>query len=158
MTEHIRRLFHHMSWANDRLIMLLQNRDRDADAGKRATRLLAHVIAAERIWLLRATGGDASNVPIWPDWSLGDTARISGETRSGYQRLLDDLDESDLLRSVEYRNSRNQAFHTELGDILLHVAVHGSYHRGQIAAAVRRGGDEPINTDYIKYVRENAAT
>jgi len=36
------------------------------------------------------------------------------------------------------------------------VALHGSYHRGQVAAAVRAAGGEPVNTDYITYVRELA--
>ena len=37
--------------------------------------------------------------------------------------------------------------------VLTHVALHGSYHRGQIAALIRSGGDEPINTDYIMWLR-----
>jgi uncharacterized damage-inducible protein DinB len=154
MTEHIQRLFRHMSWADDRLFTLMKDVDLDADAGRETARLLAHLAAAERVWLLRATGGDASSVPIWPDWPLSETAGVARETRAGYEGLLDSVTEGDLSRVVEYRNSKGQAFHTELGDILLHVAVHGGYHRGQIAAAVRRGGGEPVNTDYITYVRE----
>lgn len=156
MTEHVHRLFRHMSWADDRLITLMEGLDVDAEAEREILRLFAHVVAAERVWLLRATGGDASSVPIWPDWPLGETARAAGDTRAGYERLLDALTERDLGRVVEYRNSQGAAFHTALGDILLHVAMHGSYHRGQIAAAVRRGGGEPVNTDFITYVREMA--
>jgi uncharacterized damage-inducible protein DinB len=37
--------------------------------------------------------------------------------------------------------------------MLTHVAMHGSYHRGQIAAALRAGGDIPSPTDYIAFVR-----
>ena len=154
MTEHIQRLFRHMFWASDRLITLLEDVDVDADAGREIARLFAHLVAAERVWLLRATGGDASSVPIWPDWSLDHATRAARETRARYQRLLDGVTEDELGRIVEYRNSQGTAFHTELGDILLHVAMHGSYHRGQIAAAVRRGGGEPVNTDFITYVRE----
>jgi uncharacterized damage-inducible protein DinB len=39
-------------------------------------------------------------------------------------------------------------------DVLLHVALHGSYHRGQIAAAVRAAGGEPVNTDFVTWTRE----
>ena len=154
MTEHIHRLFRHMTWADDRLFTLLHDAEIDPDAEQETARWLAHLIAAERVWLLRATGGDASSVPIWPEWSLDDTAEAARETHEGYERLLGGVTEGDLSRVVEYRNSKGQAFHTELGDILLHVAMHGSYHRGQIAAGVRRGGGEPVNTDYITYVRE----
>jgi uncharacterized damage-inducible protein DinB len=154
MIEHIDRLFRHMTWADDRLFTLMKDIDLDADAGRETARLLAHLIAAERVWLLRATAGDPSSVPIWPDWPASETAGVARETRAGYQRLLDGLDQRDLRRIVEYRNSKGVAFQTELGDILLHVAMHGSYHRGQIAAAVRRGGGEPFNTDYITWARE----
>ncbi len=154
MIEHVHRLFRHMSWADDRLIALLQDLDVAEDARREILRLFGHLIAAERVWLLRATGGDASSTPIWPDWPFEQTARTAAETRAGYERLLDEVTERDLGRVVEYRNSQGTAFHTPLGDILLHVAMHGSYHRGQIAAAVRRGGGEPVNTDFITYVRE----
>lgn len=154
MTDHIQRLFRHMFWADDRLITLLNDVDVDADAGREIRRLFAHLIAAETIWLLRATGGDASSVPVWPDWSIGEATEVARETRDGYARLVDGVTEDELGGVVEYRNSKGTAFHTELGDILLHVAMHGSYHRGQIAAAVRRGGGEPVNTDFIMYVRE----
>lgn len=154
MTDHIHRLYLHMFWANDRLITLLKDVDVDADARREIVRWFAHLIAAEKVWLLRATGGDASSVPIWPDWSIDEATEVARATRAGYERLLSRVTDDGLGRVVEYRNSKGTAFHTELGDILLHVAMHGSYHRGQIAAAVRRGGGEPVNTDYIAYVRE----
>lgn len=154
MTDHIQRLFRHMFWADDRLIKLLKDVDVDTDAERESARLFAHLIAAERVWLLRATGGDASSVPIWPDWSIDQATEVAHETREGYARLVDGVTEDELGRVVEYRNSKGAAFHTELGDVLLHVAMHGSYHRGQIAGAVRRGGGEPVNTDFITYVRE----
>jgi uncharacterized damage-inducible protein DinB len=38
-------------------------------------------------------------------------------------------------------------------DILLHVALHGSYHRGQVALLVREAANKPAPTDYIGFVR-----
>jgi uncharacterized damage-inducible protein DinB len=35
----------------------------------------------------------------------------------------------------------------------VHVAMHGSYHRGQITMLVRDAGAEPQPTDYIAFVR-----
>ena len=34
-------------------------------------------------------------------------------------------------------------------DILLHVCLHGAYHRGQVAVSMRSGGAEPAPTDFI---------
>jgi len=46
----------------------------------------------------------------------------------------------DLDRRVPYRNSRGAAFDSRVEDILLHVAMHGSYHRSQVALVVRTAG------------------
>ena len=53
--------------------------------------------------------------------------------------------------------SAGQAFRSTLEDILLHVALHGAYHRGQLAMLVRDGHGEPAPTDYIAFVRGVAA-
>jgi uncharacterized damage-inducible protein DinB len=56
---------------------------------------------------------------------------------------------------VEYKNlSRKEFLSTR--DILTHVAMHGTYHRGQIAAALRAADITPPNTDFITFVRETA--
>jgi uncharacterized damage-inducible protein DinB len=43
-------------------------------------------------------------------------------------------------------------------DILMHVLMHGVYHRGQIAAAVRDRAGEPAYTDFIEAVRKGKLT
>jgi uncharacterized damage-inducible protein DinB len=40
--------------------------------------------------------------------------------------------------------------------VSLHIAFHGVYHRGQIAALVRQHGGEPAYTDFIRAVRTGA--
>jgi len=60
---------------------------------------------------------------------------------------------SDVARAIDYRNSAGQAFRSTVEDILLHVALHGTYHRGQIALVIRGGGGEPASTDYIAFIR-----
>ncbi|HEU5359182.1 MAG TPA: DinB family protein, partial [Gemmatimonadales bacterium] len=54
---------------------------------------------------------------------------------------------------VTYRNSAGLEFTSTVEDILLHVALHGAYHRGQVARALREGGAVPNATDYIAFIR-----
>ena len=68
-------------------------------------------------------------------------------------RLLASLDEEELRESVGYRNSKGEFWTSTVADILTHVALHASYHRGQIAAAIREAGGPPPYTDYIHAVR-----
>lgn len=145
------RHFQHAAWADARLVDLL-----NAHAAARQPRVLelfAHVLGAERVWLLRLRGGDSAVQPVWPRWTLEELNAFAAGNAVGYQRFIDGLSDDDLAREVAYTNTRGEAFRTPVADVLSHVALHGSYHRGQIAAAVRAAGGEPVNTDFITWVR-----
>lgn len=74
-------------------------------------------------------------------------------SRQNYEKLLERTTGADFERIIAYTNTQGTLFRTRLSDILIHLALHGSYHPGQIAMALRREGIEPVNTDYIAYVR-----
>ncbi|WP_244563156.1 DinB family protein [Paenibacillus uliginis] len=54
---------------------------------------------------------------------------------------------------MTYTNSSGKEFMTSIRDILTHVALHGQYHRGQINSRFRADGIDPVNMDYITFVR-----
>jgi uncharacterized damage-inducible protein DinB len=62
-------------------------------------------------------------------------------------------DPETLAREIDYRNSTGTQFRNTVSDILTHVVLHGSYHRGQIARLTREAGGTPAVTDYIAFVR-----
>ena len=61
-----------------------------------------------------------------------------------------------LAKEITYRNRAGKEYRNTVGDILAHVALHGSHHRGQLALLVRQGGGVPAGTDYITYLWEIA--
>ncbi len=151
MTAHLRRLFDHAAWA-DRLALDALAAAPEADrAGP--LRLLAHVLAAERVWLLRLRGEDSAAQPIWPALPLEGCAALAADNAAAYARYLDALTDEAAAREVAYSNSQGTSFRTRVADVLTHVSLHGAYHRGQVAAALRAAGAEPINTDFITFVR-----
>jgi len=150
MHEIIQRLFDHLFWADARVIDLLN--ESPAARTEQPMRIFAHVLGAERVWYSRIQG-DTTAHPVWPSWSLEEMIAAAAANRTDYEKLLERTTAADLDRSIEYTNTQGTAFRTRLSDVLIHVALHGSYHRGQVAAAVRRDGGEPVNTDYITYVR-----
>ncbi|MBN4081241.1 hypothetical protein JYT44_02630 [Caldithrix abyssi] len=38
--------------------------------------------------------------------------------------------------------------------MLMHLALHGEHHRGQIARIMRRSGDKPAVMDFITFCRQ----
>jgi uncharacterized damage-inducible protein DinB len=110
------------------------------------------VLGAEHVWLARLRQ-EPARVAVWPALELAGCRRLAEEVQRGYAELLAGLDAAGLEREVAYRNSAGDAFRSSRADILLHVALHGCYHRGQVALELRRAGAEPQPTDYIAFVR-----
>ena len=75
----------------------------------------------------------------------------------GYRGFLQELDGPALERVVAYTNTAGLSFENSIQDILLHVALHGQYHRGKVNLILRQAGHSPAPTDYIAYVRGTAA-
>ncbi|MBX6364878.1 MAG: DinB family protein [Gemmatimonadetes bacterium] len=152
--DYVRRLFAHMEWADRRVLELLARAG--GDAPEPAVRTFAHVLGAERVWMLRLHGEDSRAQPTWPVLSMEELHALAAANRAEYARYLEGLRETDLTSILAYTNQQGQPFRTAVGDILLHVALHGAYHRGQVARMVREAGGEPVNTDFVTYVRELA--
>jgi uncharacterized damage-inducible protein DinB len=153
--EYFTRLFEHSRWATARILRLLEKLP---SVEPKVLGWFAHILSAERIWLLRLQETDSSAVPIWPNLSLQDIETLAADVAAGYATYLGALTTDRLDHAVSYRNSKGTLFQNRVEDILTHVALHGAYHRGQIAAAVRAGGIEPVNTDYITFLREDQRT
>lgn len=148
----LERLLDHMEWANGRALEVVRETGEE-----RSLELLAHVLAAERVWMARIRTGDSSGLEIWPPLSVEECERLMRENLEKYRRFAESVSEEGLRRDVAYRNSSGTRFETPVGEILLQVALHGSYHRGQIARELRTAGEEPVDTDFIQFVRTGSA-
>ena len=148
MSDLLESLFSHMWWAHDALFTELRRVPPDAET----LRLFAHVIAAEHLWLSRIDATKA-RVAVWPTLSLDEIAGLEAENRARFRELLQRRDDTRQQR-VRYRNSAGNEFDNNVGEILAHVALHGHYHRGQVARVMRAEGREPVYTDYIGFVRK----
>ena len=149
-TDALARLFDHVRWADSRARVSLS--DSPGALVERALELYCHVLGAEHVWLARLKGEQAT-VAVWPRLSLGETEALAAELHASFETYLDSLRPGDLDRDVTYTNSAGQEFTSRVEDILLHIVLHGSYHRGQVAMLIRDGGGTPAPTDYIAFVR-----
>jgi uncharacterized damage-inducible protein DinB len=146
----IERLFAHDRWANREMLAMLR-----AGGGEpaRAVTLLAHILAAEQLWLERLRGQPPS-LPVWPELSLDECAQLLDSLAGAWRAQLAGMADADMDRRVDYTNTRGEPWSNSAGDILTHVVLHSSHHRGQIAAAVRGAGSAPGYTDFIHAVRQ----
>jgi len=149
LNEH-RRLFRYDSWANRETAGSVVRAD---PAPPAATRRLAHIVGAERLWLSRLRG-EKSPMAVWPDLSVQECQREAESLSAAWQTYLDELSELGLGRLVSYVNSKGEPWKSSVDDVLTHVGMHSAYHRGQIASDLRAAGFEPPYTDFIHAVRQ----
>jgi uncharacterized damage-inducible protein DinB len=147
--RHLTKLISHLAWADDRVLAALRSATAPDPA---CLDLFAHVLAAEHVWLARLKG-EAPRHPVWPTLTLESCAGLVQANQRELTSYVDALAAADLARPVTYTNSAGQEFASSIEDMVLHVCLHGTYHRGQIAWALRRGGGVPMPTDYIAFVR-----
>jgi len=151
--HHLTKLISHLAWADDRVLAALRSATTPDSS---CLELFAHVLAAEHVWLARLKG-ETPRHPVWPALSLEECAGLVQANQRDLIAFVGDLTAGDLSRGITYRNSAGQEFASSIEDILLQVSLHGTYHRGQIAWALRHGGGVPMPTDYIAFVRGSPA-
>ncbi len=150
MLGYIREMFLYNDWANHEALHSLQEMEHPPE---RARRVMSHIVAAELLWMARLQQA-TQKTPVWPEFGLHDCAQQLKELRAAWELYLSGLTETDLEREVAYTNSKGERYTNAVRDILMHVLMHGTYHRGQIASAVRDRAGEPAYTDFIEAVRK----
>ncbi len=145
----IKSMYHHLNWANQRILETLQNLERD---NPQARRLFSHILSTEQVWLSRLKG-ESSSQPIWGEVGIEECAEMVKKNRESFDAFLSSIDKADLDQFMIYKNSKGIEFKNSISDILTHIALHGQYHRGQINAQLRSNHTEPVNIDFITFVR-----
>lgn len=136
-------MLHYDAWANGQVL-------KAAVDEPNVLRLLGHLAQAKRIWLLRVQGTETAQMDLWPRLTL-EALRQSLPQTDG--RWIAHLATESPQRLVQYRNQTGKTFVTPVKDIVIHAANHGTYHRGQLASAVKNAGGMPAVTDYIAWCR-----
>ena len=140
------RLFAYDDWANREELARLRAM---ASLPARSVRVLNHIIGTQWLWLARLQGGKA-RMAVWPELTFDEAARELDALRQAWRETLAAFDPG---VDVAYVNSKGEPWTSSAGDIVMHVILHGAYHRGQIAIDVRDAGEEPAYTDFIHWSR-----
>lgn len=148
MIEYLESLRRHGVWADARLLQAVKAApNTPADVLSE----LAHVRGAQATWLSRVLG-EESLLPVWPQLTVEELEEVGDVIDAKARDLHATLRVEDLPRAVRYRNTQGE-YETPLGEILLHVAMHGQYHRGKANALLRAAGLEPAPVDFIFWSR-----
>ncbi|MGA9391677.1 MAG: DinB family protein [Candidatus Sulfotelmatobacter sp.] len=152
LLEHLLRQFEYDAWANREVLAAIKANG-SASSSTRLLQLLAHIVSAESLWLERIEERSQS-LPVWPDFTLHQCEAQIAEVAQLWRGYFRKLSSSDLSKKVSYKNSKGEPWSSTVQDVLAHVVLHSSYHRGQIAILMRAAGDAPAYTDFIHAARQ----
>jgi len=117
-------------------------------------RILDHIHAVDRIFQHHLQGlphgFQAPRSDKMPELqALSESAR---EVDDWYVTYVDGLTQSDLEQPVDFVFTSGKPAHMRRGEIILHVCLHGTYHRGNAGAVLQLKGITPSRdsiTDFL---------
>lgn len=148
--ETIQKMYEHLIWANKRILANLHTMKEDQQD---VIRLFSHILFSEIVWMARLQGIDSSKLPIWAEVDLDFCEQLVKQNEENIISYLLISSNENLDKMITYKNSKGTEFQNTIREILMHVCLHGQYHRGQINSRLRLMGVEPIVLDYIHYAR-----
>lgn len=150
LLQHYAQLVSYDGWANLEVIASLRTAGAPPE---RSRKWMAHIIAAEHVWLGRLLQR-SPRFPVWPELHLDQCEEEAKQLMSSWKDYLATGSWDLLDQTIAYKNSKGEPWNSLARDVLTHVFMHSTYHRGQIAADLRQTGFVPPYTDFIHGVRQ----
>jgi uncharacterized damage-inducible protein DinB len=150
------------TWASKRLVdaaaqLTEAELTRDFQTGdKNIVNSLAHIYAADRVWLGRVQGTPPAKFIDDSDRNLDVLLNAWPSLLEQWDDLLAAETDATVTRNIEYKNLKGDPNQTPLWHIVLHVVNHGTHHRGQVSGFLRALGHTPPPIDLIVHYREQA--
>ena len=99
-------LFNYDKWANVLIIDTIAR----TNSPQKSIVLLAHLLAAQQIWLARCHGVALMEPILWPDQLLENMISITEDNHVRWIAYLNRLNEPDFNKIIVYKNSKGESF------------------------------------------------
>lgn len=151
MKDYFIRLFDYDKFANELICQSLLSTGQP----DKPVQLMAHLLAAQQIWLKRCQRLPAPGGALWPDWKADEFPEIINSNHQQWIAFLQQLTNESFQTFIPYQNSKGDTFSNQLIDILGHLINHGTHHRAQAGQLLKIDGLQKLPvTDYIFYIRD----
>ena len=123
-------------------------------ADKSVVGTLAHVFAADRVWIDRIHGNAPAKFITDEERDLAFLQSEWPAVLGLWQDWAASLTDENVTQVASYHDLKGNAWTTPWWKIVLHVVNHGTHHRGQVSGFLRALGHKPPPLDLIAYYRE----
>jgi uncharacterized damage-inducible protein DinB len=146
-------------WANLRVLegaskLTPEEFTRDLQSSHNSVRdTLAHILAAEWIWLERWKGTSPGSLLDPGDFATIESLEVRwAEVERDYREYTSALTDELLGTVITYQNTRGEEWSYPLGEMFQHVMNHSTYHRGQVTTLLRQLGAEVMPLDLLVFM------
>lgn len=154
-------LFEYSYWANRKLFDVIarltpeQFTQTVAGSYGSVRNTMVHILSAEAGWLDRC-GGPKRGPRLRPEDfpTVGSVFDAWTSVETNMRQFLAALKDEDLGRQIDFSLDPSREFSMPMGKLMLHTAIHGVHHRGQVALLLRSLGYTPGNFDIFNYYDE----
>ncbi len=140
-------------WSNTLLLNALRS---IAQPDERAVLLFSHILSSHCMWLCRVNKTELT-CSLFQERTLDECEQLMIQNLNGWKAYLTNKTEQELEASIEFTSAwetppRKRTM--TVGDAIIHLINHSSYHRGQIIARIKSQIDILPLTTYIMYASE----
>jgi uncharacterized damage-inducible protein DinB len=147
-------------WASTRLLSAaaqLSERELGHDfktADRSVVGTLAHIFAADRVWLGRIKQRPPSIFISPQDKNLAVLQEQWPGLHAAWIQWAADLTDQSVQGVLSYQDLKGNPWTQPMWQIVLHVVNHATHHRGQVSGFLRALGRMPPTLDLIAFYRE----
>ncbi|HLX38262.1 MAG TPA: DinB family protein [Candidatus Binataceae bacterium] len=157
-TNTLQRLFRYKAWANNEVLTTMKKFPDDSPAKAIAIRILNHTFIVDRIFaanLRCAEHGYSSPNDGAP--TLEELSGAIGESDRWYIDYVSSLDPAYLAERLDFTFTDGKPGRMSREEMLMHVTIHGEYHRGQIGLLMLQNSITPTDDGFTTYLQKTEA-
>ncbi len=160
-SDYLLKLFQYNYWANDHLFEVLKSIEpnefiQEISGGHSSIRnTIVHMLSAEWGWISRSGGPERKEKLLHQ--SFENPEQIISKWKSlepSFMQYISTLSDRQLQLKATYLNGKGEKCSMPRGELLQHIIIHNTHHRGQIALDLRMLGYTPGNFDILFYFAE----
>jgi uncharacterized damage-inducible protein DinB len=156
----LERVFSYKAKANDEILLAMRQFDDASPAKEIAIRVLNHTYAVDRIFaanLRQAEHGYTSPNPGQAP-SLEELSAAIKASDQWYLDYVSRLEETQLAETIDFTFTDGWPGRMSREEMLMHVTVHGEYHRGQISLIMMQNSITPPGDGFTTYLHKTEAS
>ena len=113
MKAYFIQLFNYDQYANQLISAAI------AKAGnpEKSVQIMAHLLAAQQIWLKRCKGESTTDNVLWPDWEAGSFEQLINDNHRAWINFLDYSEPDDFNKIISYKSLKGDSYENKLSEI-----------------------------------------